>query len=468
MQASINKKAVNSLKIFLDKINYHLIMTLLLGESNYFVNPLCDYTTIKRETKKIDNNLARLICFFSLGEPIERDFLEECLGDEAIQHFKQLDILNYDDSNAWLNNYILTSYCNCYFLVSNVYYYPTNQNNEQKPYIGIDTYWLSRMVVNRTHGRVLDLCTGSGIQGILAAKTSTYVVGVDIDLKSVLIAQFNIVLNEVDDRMEVHQGDLYNAIDEAERFDFILANPPFIPIPNSIEFPISGDGGEDGMQLIKRIVCGYDKYLKFDGEGIMIGQAIGDSEHLLLEKELIYLLKHFSAQLIVNGKTIIENQANGFAILANRINSNTGELAQSEMWIEMYKRLGAEYFYNFTLNAKKTGQGYLNVMRVNDNWNKNDIPLNMLSDIEKTNEIFVAKSTLANTRVTIDDETLLFLHMADGTKTIQEIVSHFPFKLKVKYGQSMNEKLIMKYSALCSLLERQEIVKKANIGADIK
>ena len=157
-----------------------------------------------------------------------------------------------------------------------VYYYPTCQNNDQKPYIGVDTYWLTRAIINMVHGDALDLCTGSGIQAIISAKTADRVIAVDIDTKSKDVAIFNTYINNVENKVDVRCGDLYNVIDKEERFDFILSNPPFIPIPKDIDFPIAGNGGEDGKDIIKNILNGYTLYLKPNGRALMIGQAIGN------------------------------------------------------------------------------------------------------------------------------------------------------------------------------------------------
>lgn len=74
--------------------------------------------------------------------------------------------------------------------------------------------------------QVLDLGTGSGVAALVAARWASRVVAVDINPAAVRCARINVLLNEVEDRVEVREGDLFGAV-AGERFDVILFNPPF-------------------------------------------------------------------------------------------------------------------------------------------------------------------------------------------------------------------------------------------------
>lgn len=456
----IKKNLIYKLREFFDRKHYHLMMTLILGESNYFINPIVDYYTIKREINKVNDEYRDIISFFSLGSPIKKEKILSILDFEILEHLYELNIVDRDESDYWMNNYLITSYCNCYFLVSNVFYYPTNQSHEQKPYIGIDTYWLSRNVVNKTGGLVLDLCTGSGIQGILAAQNANSVIAVDIDADAVKVARFNAVLNYVDNKMEVIQGDLYSAIDNNQQFDYILSNPPFIPIPENVPFPVCGDGGVDGMQIIRNIIKGYSKHLKPHGQAIMIGQAIGNKQRVFLANEMESLAEKISNNLIVSGGSIIENQANNFADLANRLNKNT--TVAPEDWLTVYTKLQVEYFYNFTLFSVNDGKGENEVIVLNDTWRKDDIPISKISDVNKVQEIHSVRSVDSNHSLFVDEEGVEFLCKIDGKKSLSEIINTMSFKYRVKYGKNYLNSMISKYSALASVYERNGIIQKLN------
>jgi methylase of polypeptide subunit release factors len=76
---------------------------------------------------------------------------------------------------------------------------------------------------------VLDLFSGSGYQGLLAAKAgAASVVCVDISPTATRCAANNAVRNGVSDRLSALTGSLFDPVG-AERFDVIIANPPLLP-----------------------------------------------------------------------------------------------------------------------------------------------------------------------------------------------------------------------------------------------
>jgi release factor glutamine methyltransferase len=73
---------------------------------------------------------------------------------------------------------------------------------------------------------VLDLGCGSGACGVAAAKAGCQVVAVDINPAAVRCTRMNTLLNEVEHRVDVRHGDLFEPVGN-ERFDLILFNPPY-------------------------------------------------------------------------------------------------------------------------------------------------------------------------------------------------------------------------------------------------
>ena len=140
-----------------------------------------------------------------------------------------------------------------------------------------DAWLLARGV--REHGfarnaSVLDLFTGSGVLGIVAATGGAREVSaVDISRRAVLNARLNARLNGV--RMRVLRGDLFAPV-AGERYDLILANPPYLPGASN-ELPLHGaavawEGGVDGRALLDRLCAGAVEHLTPTG-GVVIVQS---------------------------------------------------------------------------------------------------------------------------------------------------------------------------------------------------
>jgi release factor glutamine methyltransferase len=76
--------------------------------------------------------------------------------------------------------------------------------------------------------KVLEIGTGSGILAILAAKNASSVVAIDISPIACRCAQQNIKGHELDFKVSVREGNLFEPIGGDEKFSSILFNLPFM------------------------------------------------------------------------------------------------------------------------------------------------------------------------------------------------------------------------------------------------
>jgi ribosomal protein L3 glutamine methyltransferase len=121
---------------------------------------------------------------------------------------------------------------------------------------------------------VLDLCTGSGAIAIQAAIAfeNVQVDGVDIEPTAYALAQRNIALNGVGSQVTIHQGDLYTPV-AGKRYDLVVTNPPYVNAASMAALPaeyrnepaLALAGGEDGMDLVRRIIAGAAQHLNPNG-----------------------------------------------------------------------------------------------------------------------------------------------------------------------------------------------------------
>lgn len=453
-----NKTFICEFSDFLDRIQYHLLLTMILGEEVYYKDPLPSYGLVKKEIMKVDIDKQKILSFLLLGEPIKRKYLDSQLSSECIEYFYATEILNQDEEDYWLNNFVLTSYMNCYFFVSTPFFYPTCKNKMPCPYIGRDTFWLTRAIVNRVHGRVLDLCTGSGIQAIISAKVASEVYAVDIDEKVLEIARLNSFLNRVNDKITFLHGDLYKPVKDKGQFDFILSNPPFIPIPNEVNYPVSGDGGEDGLTVVRKIYLGYNNFLFENGQGFMIGQAIGTEESIFMFDEMVTLFPKHNIDLYIFESLPLSIQANNFANLSNHLQLNDASVSETQ-WETVNQRLGATTYHSFFLVVSLANESPIQKVHFIENqWSKLDIPNLDLFEVKELSKNYLIKSSCG--QAIIDEETYIFIQEIDGKSNIEEIIKRLPLKIKLKYGKHSSDYLYSKYKQTLEKLERAKILKK--------
>ena len=110
--------------------------------------------------------------------------------------------------------------------------------------------------------RVLDLCTGNGSLGILAALAfpDITVQGLDLSKDALAVAQINIERHGLEGRMTLAESDGLAKADGV--FDLILCNPPYVNAQSMTELPaefkaepaLALAGGEDGMDFIRQML----------------------------------------------------------------------------------------------------------------------------------------------------------------------------------------------------------------------
>ncbi|HVW44489.1 MAG TPA: HemK2/MTQ2 family protein methyltransferase [Amycolatopsis sp.] len=107
----------------------------------------------------------------------------------------------------------------------------------------------------RDGARVADLCSGSGVGAIAAARAGAReVLAVDAYRLAVLSARFNAAVRRLPVR--VRHGDVTSAL-EAGPFDLVLSNPPYVPCPSgepSAGAAMAWDAGRDGRRCLD-VLC---------------------------------------------------------------------------------------------------------------------------------------------------------------------------------------------------------------------
>lgn len=137
----------------------------------------------------------------------------------------------------------------------------------------VETVIATARTVDRPIHSILELCTGSGcVATSLAAQLpDLHLTATDVSSAALAVARENIARHGLADRVTLRQGDLFAGLDDqAGRFAIIVANPPYIRTadlqalsagPVGAEPQVALDGGEDGLDVIRRIVAGAPDHL---------------------------------------------------------------------------------------------------------------------------------------------------------------------------------------------------------------
>jgi SAM-dependent methyltransferase len=163
-------------------------------------------------------------------------------------------------------------------------------------YLGDDSVALLLRQQLKPGGRALDLCTGPGLQALHAAGFAREVHAVELSPVAAALARVNTELNGVADRVHVHVGDLWAPV-RGQRFDNVICNPPFLPLPDDLPYPSFGHGGEDGLRVVRRVLEALPAALLAGGSAQLVGALLGDERDLLDRAPLESLCRERGVEL---------------------------------------------------------------------------------------------------------------------------------------------------------------------------
>jgi ribosomal protein L3 glutamine methyltransferase len=145
--------------------------------------------------------------------------------------------------------------------------------------------WIAELIVDGSlepwlpaDGKALDLCTGNGSLAILLALScpDIHVSACDISMPALSVAARNVDRHGLNSQVELLDGDLWEALPEPNEdnlFDLIICNPPYVnaqsmstlPAEYHAEPSLALAGGDDGMDLIRKIIAHAPDYLSERG-----------------------------------------------------------------------------------------------------------------------------------------------------------------------------------------------------------
>jgi SAM-dependent methyltransferase len=216
---------------------------------------------------EIDGRRRTCLELLLLGQPVTMRRGGEALG-EHLDFLLDLGFLEIQDEQLRADRYLLIGLRGRPFVVSRLRH-ARSETGSMAAYLGRDTDELYDWAAASPGRRVLDLGCGAGIVGILTllSDSTRSVIGIDLCPEAVAVARFNAALNEVP--YEALEGDLYAPVRDRQ-FDLVVADPPAVPLPDDLRFPVYGSGGAEGWRLLARVVEGVEQVLAPAGRLIAI------------------------------------------------------------------------------------------------------------------------------------------------------------------------------------------------------
>ncbi|MBX2809916.1 MAG: methyltransferase [Cellvibrionaceae bacterium] len=223
-----------------------------------------------------DTPVAHFIRLFLLRASLKRECVVGLVGKKCFHVLQTLSILkeHKGEVSAGVD---LFSVDGLYVVTDHRYMIKPGDRIDEDPvmYIGLDSVGLVMTAPRYPVDSVLDLCTGSGIQGLSASRYAHKVNAVDINPRAMRFARFNAQLNGINN-FEVISGDLYQAVGHTQ-YDIILANPPFVPSPEQdLKFR---DGGRSGETVLARIIAEAHKHLSAMGRLHIVSDLVNLAQY---------------------------------------------------------------------------------------------------------------------------------------------------------------------------------------------
>ena len=167
---------------------------------------------------------------------------------------------------------------------------------------------------------ILDIGTGSGciLISLLSELKDSKGVGIDISKKALIVAKKNLKIHKMINKIKLYNKSLDDKFNQ--KFDLIVSNPPYIrtnEIKNlkedikRYEPIIALDGGNDGLDLIKKVIYKTEYLLKEKG---MLALEIGNEQFKKVSKILIkkkFKIEHIIKDYKDNIRCIISTYKNG-------------------------------------------------------------------------------------------------------------------------------------------------------------
>jgi release factor glutamine methyltransferase len=155
-----------------------------------------------------------------------------------------------------------------------------------------DTFLFAENIEIKEGDLILDIGTGCGLLGILAARKAERVIAVDFNPFAIRCARENSAINGVGSKIDFIQASLLNALNPMVKFDLILFNAPYLPSEKGEDESWIGRawaGGANGREVVDQFIFEASLHLKSQGRILLMQSTLTGVEitiHKFIEQGL--------------------------------------------------------------------------------------------------------------------------------------------------------------------------------------
>ncbi|MEA2373517.1 MAG: hypothetical protein QOH12_3911 [Solirubrobacteraceae bacterium] len=142
--------------------------------------------------------------------------------------------------------------------------------SDQVAAVGPASLTLASLTIRRPVELALDLGTGCGVQALLASRHAGRVIATDVSGRALDVARVNAAINRIEN-VELRVGNLFEPV-AGERFDLIVANPPFVISPETSH--VFRDSDLPGDAISELVVGGATELLAEGGHATILCEWI--------------------------------------------------------------------------------------------------------------------------------------------------------------------------------------------------
>lgn len=149
--------------------------------------------------------------------------------------------------------------------------------DSEKFKFGIDAILLSHFALDhiKRQDKIIDLGTGNGIIPLMLSKTpAAKITGLEIQAENVALAQKSVELNQLQEKIQIHHGDIKNVSKEFSKhsFDIVITNPPYMINQHGKQNPSEAKliARHEILCNLQDIITAADYLLKPNGKFFMI------------------------------------------------------------------------------------------------------------------------------------------------------------------------------------------------------